>query len=354
VAAIETVPTVMRHKVGVPRIALVHDWINTQDEGWWRIAFDYCGVPYDYVSVHVIARTPDLRTRWDVLILPPIRSSLPRFINGLQTADAIPWQRSERYPNLGGPDQTEDIRGGIGFEGLSHLRHFVEGGGLILAAPSSAALAVRAGLVEAVEVVEARGLRAQGSVYRTVITDHGSPISYGYGDTLPVYFNQGPIFTAGLATLLGGGRGGDRSSTEGAGRVSGRGGAKDADVPQGRPFVPKPETPKPPETVADIPQERLEFARHLLLPEDQMPRVILNFAKKDDLWVSGMLDKGEELAEKPAVIDCPMGSGHVVLFANNPMWRWQTHGSHALVFNAILNWDHLGAGRPVRNRTVTK
>jgi hypothetical protein len=56
-----------------------------------------------------------------------------------------------------------------------------------------------------------------------------------------------------------------------------------------------------------------------------------------------MLDKPEELAEKPAVIDCPLGSGHVVLFANNPMWRWETHGSHALVFNAILNWDHLGS-----------
>jgi hypothetical protein len=50
-------------------------------------------------------------------------------------------------------------------------------------------------------------------------------------------------------------------------------------------------------------------------------------------------------AEKAAAVDCPVGKGHVVLFANNPMWRWQTHGSHALVFNAILNWDNLGVGR---------
>ena len=64
--------------------------------------------------------------------------------------------------------------------------------------------------------------------------------------------------------------------------------------------------------------------------------MVAKFAKKDDLWISGMLDKGEELAEKPAVVDCPVGKGHVVLFANNPMWRWQTHGSHALVFNAVL------------------
>ena len=110
--------------------------MSTQDEGWWRIAFDRCGVPYDYISVHVIAQTPDLRSRWDVLVLAPIRSSLSRFINGIQTADAIPWKPSEKYPNLGGPDQTDDIRGGIGFEGLAHLRRFVEGGGLLLAAPS--------------------------------------------------------------------------------------------------------------------------------------------------------------------------------------------------------------------------
>ena len=159
--AVEKLPPVKVHKVGAPRVALVHDWMSTQDEGWWRIAFDRCGVPYDYVSVHVIARMPDLRSRWDVLVLAPIRSSLPRFINGIQTADAIPWKPSEKYPNLGGPDQTDDIRGGIGFEGLAHLRRFVEGGGLLLAAPSSAVLAVRAGLVEAVEITEPKGLRAK-------------------------------------------------------------------------------------------------------------------------------------------------------------------------------------------------
>jgi hypothetical protein len=36
----------------------------------------------------------------------------------------------------------------------------------------------------------------------------------------------------------------------------------------------------------------------------------------------------------------------VVLFANNPMWRHQTQGSYFLLFNAMLNYDHLNAGRP--------
>jgi hypothetical protein len=102
----------------------------------------------------------------------------------------------------------------------------------------------------------------------------------------------------------------------------------------------------PPQTLADIPEEILDFVRNQLPAAERLPRVVMKFAKKDDLWISGMLDKGEELAEKPAVVDCPVGEGHVLLFALNPMWRWQTHGSHALVFNAVMNWDQLGAGRP--------
>jgi len=34
-----------------------------------------------------------------------------------------------------------------------------------------------------------------------------------------------------------------------------------------------------------------------------------------------------------------------VLFANNPMWRTETGGSYFLIFNAMLNFDHLDAGR---------
>ncbi|MGH9424303.1 MAG: hypothetical protein ACRD3J_30300, partial [Thermoanaerobaculia bacterium] len=76
-------------------------------------------------------------------------------------------------------------------------------------------------------------------------------------------------------------------------------------------------------------------------PEDR-PRVIVSFAKEaSQLLMSGMLEGGEELAGKPVVIDSPRGKGHILLFANNPMWRQNTQGSYALVTNAIMNWDHL-------------
>jgi hypothetical protein len=355
--AVETAPKAKTHKIGVPRVAIVHDWLNTQNEGWWRIAFDRYGVPYDYVSVHVLRDTPDLRARWDVIVIPPIGgASLQREIAGIQTADAVPWAPSEKYPNLGGPDKTDDMRGGIGFEGLAHLRSFVDQGGVLVAAASSAVIPVRTGMVEAVDVTEARGLQARGSVLRASIVDRASPIAYGYGETLAVYFNQAPVFEAGPAVALGGAaRFAEIFGPPTPGRVSGRGGPKDPDIPQGRPYVAPPEAPKgPPQTIADIPEEILDFVRNQLPSEDKLPRVVAKFAKKDDLWVSGMLDKGEELAEKPAVIDCPVGKGHVVLFANNPMWRWQTHGSHALVFNTVLNWDHLDAGRPAAREASRK
>jgi hypothetical protein len=47
------------------------------------------------------------------------------------------------------------------------------------------------------------------------------------------------------------------------------------------------------------------------------------------------------------VIDLPIGKGHIVMFANNPFWRGETSGSYALVFNAMLNFDHLDLGKPL-------
>jgi hypothetical protein len=348
VLAVAQAPTVKRHPVGVPRIALVHDWINTQNEGWWRIAFDRCGVPYEYISVHELKRNPNLKARFDVIVYSPTSGTpVPRLINGIQTADAIPWEPSANYPNLGGPDRTADMRGGLGYEGILHLRKFAEEGGLLIAAATSAVLPVETGMVEAVEIVAARSLQARGAVLKATVADPGSPLAYGYGESLAVYFNQAPVLEAGPGTALGGLRRFlEIFGPATQGRVSGRGGPKDPDIPQGRPYVEPPPPPKAQiETMADIPEEYLDFVRNVIPPQERWPRVVLRFAKSADLWVSGMLDKGEELAERPAVIDCPVGRGHVVLFAINPMWRWQTHGSHALVFNAALNWDHLGSGR---------
>jgi hypothetical protein len=41
------------------------------------------------------------------------------------------------------------------------------------------------------------------------------------------------------------------------------------------------------------------------------------------------------------VVDAPAGNGRVLMFANNPIYRWQTFGEHAMVFNALMFWNDL-------------
>ncbi len=226
------------------------------------------------------------------------------------------------------------------------MKAFVENGGVLIPITRSSNLPVGLGMIEHVTIAEARQLQASGSVLRASVEDKGSPIAYGYDDSVALYFNQAPVFQFSIA-----GSGGRRgASGTGAGesgaRPSGRGSPSDPDVPHGRPlreFAPEPVLP-PAERELHIEPEIREYLTGTILPPRMWPRVILRWAAEKDLWVSGMLAGGSELALTPAIIDVPLGKGHVVLFGNNPMWRHETHGSFMLLLNAALHYDHLGAG----------
>ena len=86
-----------------------------------------------------------------------------------------------------------------------------------------------------------------------------------------------------------------------------------------------------------------------IIPPALRPRVVLRFADQRELLASGLLD-GTDVARRPVVVDVPLGKGHVVMYANNPIYRGSTIGSYFLVFNALLNYDHLDAGRKVDPR----
>ena len=76
------------------------------------------------------------------------------------------------------------------------------------------------------------------------------------------------------------------------------------------------------------------------------PRVVMQFpSNPNDMLLSGTLANGQGLANRAAVLDVPLGKGHVVMFALRPFWRWQTQGTYSLGFNAILNWNALDAGK---------
>ncbi|MGC8883287.1 MAG: M14 family zinc carboxypeptidase [Bryobacteraceae bacterium] len=344
VQAVAEMPKTDSHPVAAPRIALVHTWTNTQNEGWFRLGLESTGIPYDYISVHTLRDNPNLREKYDVIVLGHVNADSRRLLQGIpKRGGPIPWRASELTPNIGtSPDQTDDIRGGIELEGLINIRRFVEEGGLFVTIAGNSSLPIDFGLVDGVTIEPARELRARGSVLNAEVADPGSPVMYGYEGRLPVYFNTAPVFNVSLAGGLGRGPGGQAGGQQPASRPSGRGGLDDPDVVQGRPPAP----PAPPVRPGEMSEEMMEAMRAYLPPPQERPRVLLRFAGEKDLLVSGMLAGGRELAGRPALIDVPRGRGHYLLFAMNPMWRQQTQGSFMLLLNAAMHFEHLNAGRP--------
>lgn len=351
VTSAESVPEVARHEIGVPRIALMHNWTDTQNEGWFRLGLEQSGVPYTYISDTTVRHTPNLREKFDVLLYPPTFYGIQQILNGVPkralpdgTEGApIPWQATSLTPNLGGIDETPDIRGGLGLEGVANIKKFVEEGGLFIPIANSASLPIEMGVTDTVSINQTRQLQARGMIARATVEDKSDPITYGYDDTVGVYFNQGPVFSVSVAGRFG------RFFAEGGTnqRTSGRGSLTDPDIPQGRPWT----EPEPPVHRTRAQQELYVSPslrgdiETMLPPASLYPRVVLRFAPEKELWISGMLAGGSELAESPAIVDVPVGRGHVVLFATNPMWRQETQGSFMLLLNAALNYDHLNAGR---------
>jgi len=310
-------------------------------------------VPYAYISDQTVRSTPNLKEQFDVILYPPALPDVARTLRGVprrtrpdgkDAGGAIPWKKSEVTPSFGdGPDQTDDIRGGLGLEGAANIQRFVDSGGLFIPIAGNSSLPITLGMTEGVSIVTTRQLQARGAVLNADVADRKSPIAYGYDEHLGVYFNQAPVLRVSVAGDFGGfGFGGGEQE----GRTSGRGSLTDPDIPQGRPWNPPEAEPKRSKVEQEtyIEPDVREFLGAALLPKELWPRVVLRFAPEKSLWASGMLAGGGELAETPAVVDVPVGRGHVVLFAINPMWRQETQGSFMLVMNAALNWDHLAAG----------
>jgi hypothetical protein len=185
-----------------------------------RAALDYYSVPYTYFADQKL-KEGNLRARYDVIVFPHVGGTSASMINGIaMTGTApIPYKKTEQTPNLGGVDETDDIRGGMGFEGLQELARFVQQGGTLITEGGTSTLMAEYNLAGGVTVEHPAELFARGSILRGVFSDLKSPIAYGYdGKDLPVYFNQDPVLNA--AAAGGGGFGGFGGG--GGGRGGGR------------------------------------------------------------------------------------------------------------------------------------
>ena len=347
--ALAAAPSVKTHPLRAARTAILHTWGSTQTEGWWRIAFDAEKIPYDYISTQDVAKDANLNAKYDVIVFPPT-SGAQQIIDGMPMwRNAMPWKVTPETPNLTSFAQTDDMRPGLGYGGLENLKAFVSRGGVLITAAGTSDFALQFGLANGVSSTTARRGSIVGSLLRSRIVDDASPIAYGVQDNLAVYSDDGQSF--GISATRGGGFGGRGGGAGGGGatRATGRGTSDDGDVVQGFAALdPKFEAPARPTVqpwqYAPITDEQLRSPLNII-PPDQRPRAVLRFGDQSGLLVSGLLDGGSDIAQRSLVVDAPLGKGHVVLFANNPVWRGETIGSYFLVFNTLLNHDNLNAGR---------
>jgi hypothetical protein len=251
------------------------------------------GVPYTYISDQQL-RNSNALDRFDAVFFEHVSGPVASLINGRSmVGPAIPWKKTAKYPNLGKWDETDDLRVAMGYEGLATLRRFVERGGLLITTGNSTQLPIAMGFNSTVSVTPTTQLNARGGIYRAQPVSTASPILYGYqASSFPVYFNQAPVMSV---------------------------------------------TPR------DTTAENLGIDSSIVNARERArAKVILRYHQTaDSLLVSGLLAGGTELAGRAAVVDAPVGRGHVILFGIRPMWRWQSQGSFALALNAIANWNKL-------------
>jgi hypothetical protein len=353
--AVSSMPSVKTHDLDVPRIGYVHSWTRTQDEGWVRAALDTFGVPYTYFADQKL-KEGNLRAKYDVIIFPHVGGTPQSQVNGMPKTGStpLPYKKTDKTPNLGFVDESDDIRGGMELEGLLELAKFVQEGGTLITEGSTTTIFPEYGITQGVTVERPAQLFVRGSILRGKWADVKSPLAYGYdvSSDLPIYFNQEPVLNAG-----GGGIPPEFAAFFGGGAPNAGLGQNITPNAQPRQISPLDETmavPTDPKPQVDAATEFRNMARRFGFSFDTArPRVVLSFpSNPNDMLLSGTLVNGQYLANRAAALDVPLGKGHVVMFALRPFWRWQTHGTYTLGFNAILNWNDLDAGKTESTTTT--
>jgi Zinc carboxypeptidase len=77
--------------------------------------------------------------------------------------------------------------------------------------------------------------------------------------------------------------------------------------------------------------------------EDREQQILMRFPGGDANVLSGLMKGANEISGRPAIVDTPVGQGHVLMFATNPCYRWQNVGEFRMLFNALLNFNDFKA-----------
>jgi hypothetical protein len=312
--AVSSMPDVARHVVDLPRMALLQTWTSTQDAGWARYTLDREGFEYTLISDSDLRRG-GLQDRFDVILFPQTFGDFARLVHGIDPKwGPLAYTKTDEFPSHGIPNASDDITGGMGFEGLLNLQRFVERGGVLVALGNSGVLPVQGGLVRRVRNVE--GPNTPGSELRAKVLRPEHPIVYGYEERPSIFRGNGPLWDVddrdrGWAVL--------------------QFGTKQVPEEEEKKEEPAEETVEV-EDVEDVEDTDVE-------PEPQEKKPESPEDKR--LVLSGFLKGEAQVDGKPAVLDVPVGKGRVILYAFNPLHRYLNLSDFRLVYNVLLNWNDL-------------
>jgi hypothetical protein len=294
----------LQHDVSLPRVAIYHTWFSTQDEGWSRFTFEQRGIPYTSIDKDDLRRG-DLRKRFDVILIPRVGGGAAEFIQGIDKKfGPMPYTKTEAYPSHGTPDETNDMTGGPGFPGMDQLRIFAEAGGVIITLDNATTALVESGIARPLKAYNAPGLFHPGSVVQAKVRRHNHPVFYGYPETFHVFRGNGPLFQV------------EKYDREMILLQYGTKPLKDEEEYKG--------------AIMGIPD------RKAVEKKDDADK-----QKEPPYLLSGMVRNEQTIVGHGSIFDVPVGKGHVVAFTFDPLHRFLNHHEAPLVWNILMNWNHL-------------
>jgi hypothetical protein len=326
-------PSVPRHELDLPRVAIYHSWYDTQDEGWSRYTFGMLDIPYTSIDKDDL-RAGELRKRFDVILVPNARGSVDRIIHGVnRDFGPMPFEKTRQTPSFGTPASSPDITGGPGFEGLAALQRFVDDGGTLITLANATRLAAETGIAASLSPHAARTLFHPGSVVRVRSRRSASPILYGYPEITTIFRGNGPLYEVEPrdSSMLVLQYGTKLPEHEPDGPIMGMDG--------------RPSRDRPDSTAQRA--SRNDSADAATTGHDSTSAAGNDKKGDTDSYVvSGMVRNEKEIVGEGAIFDVPVRKGRVIAFTFDPLLRFLNHHDFPMVWNAILNWnDHPGASR---------
>jgi len=227
----------------------------------------------------------NLRNDYDVVLMPTQQASR-QAVYQAPAARPVPYMKDAKYKFLGMYGETPDITGGMGGEGVDAFAKFLDGGGTLIALGNAVRFPTELGF--------ARTVDASG----TTSSDFYAPRPLVNAEVLKL---DHPVFYGYSEKIM--------------------------------------------------PIKYLGGPLMTVGAPDQAG-VLARYVGGDDAVLSGLMKGASEIRQRPFAVDVPggfTGKGRVVLFSNNPIYRWQNHGEFNMVFNAVMNWNDLAgySARPV-------